>query len=64
MLLLGSALALTHHVHISVALRRGGSDYALAAGAKLAIVTAGVRSREDESRLELLGRNVKVFESE
>ena len=45
-------------------LHRGGKDYEHCAGAALVIITAGVRQREGETRLQLLERNVRVFQSE
>ncbi|XP_046645792.1 L-lactate dehydrogenase-like [Daphnia pulicaria] len=38
-----------------------GSDYALSAGSKLCIVTAGARQREGESRLNLVQRNADIL---
>ncbi|CAE7341511.1 unnamed protein product [Symbiodinium sp. KB8] len=40
----------------------GGKDYEHCAGAALVIITAGVRQREGETRLQLLERNVRVFQ--
>ena len=37
------------------------SDYALSAGSKLCIVTAGARQREGESRLNLVQRNADIL---
>uniref|UniRef100_UPI00358ED979 L-lactate dehydrogenase A chain-like n=1 Tax=Myxine glutinosa TaxID=7769 RepID=UPI00358ED979 len=39
----------------------GDTDYAVTAGSKLCVVTAGVRQQEGESRLNLVQRNVGVF---
>lgn len=36
-------------------------DYAISAGSKLCIITAGARQREGESRLALVQRNVDIF---
>lgn len=36
-------------------------DYAISAGSKICIVTAGVRQREGESRLDLVQRNTDVL---
>ncbi|XP_063910890.1 L-lactate dehydrogenase-like isoform X2 [Zophobas morio] len=37
------------------------TDYAASAGSRLCIVTAGVRQREGESRLDLVQRNTDIF---
>lgn len=42
---------------------KGGSDYALSRGSTVVVVTAGARQNEGESRLSLVGRNVKIFRS-
>ncbi|KAK9747449.1 lactate/malate dehydrogenase, alpha/beta C-terminal domain [Popillia japonica] len=39
------------------------TDYAITAGSKLCIVTAGVRQREGESRLDLVQRNTEVMKN-
>lgn len=49
-------LTFLHGVKISAS-----SDYAVSAGSKLCIVTAGVRQREGESRLNLVQRNTDVL---
>lgn len=41
----------------------GDSDYAVSKNSKVVIVTAGVRQKEGESRLDLVQRNVGVFKS-
>ncbi|XP_077450376.1 L-lactate dehydrogenase B-A chain [Stigmatopora argus] len=38
-------------------------DYAVTAGSRLVVLTAGVRQQEGESRLNLVQRNVNVFKS-
>lgn len=40
---------------------QAGTDYALTEGSKICIVTAGVRQREGESRLDLVQRNTDVL---
>ncbi|XP_033647420.1 L-lactate dehydrogenase-like isoform X1 [Asterias rubens] len=40
---------------------KGDTDYKVSAGSRLCIVTAGVRQREGESRLNLVQRNVAIF---
>ncbi|PIO67854.1 lactate/malate dehydrogenase, NAD binding domain protein [Teladorsagia circumcincta] len=37
------------------------SDYAITAGSKICVITAGARQREGESRLSLVQRNVEIF---
>jgi L-lactate dehydrogenase len=49
-------LTFMHNVKISA-----GADYAISAGSKLCIVTAGARQREGESRLSLIQRNTDIF---
>lgn len=41
---------------------KGDTDYKVTAGSRLCIITAGARQREGESRLNLVQRNVKIFE--
>ena len=36
-------------------------DYAITAGSKICVVTAGARQKEGESRLNLVQRNVEIF---
>ncbi|XP_046996309.1 L-lactate dehydrogenase-like isoform X1 [Schistocerca americana] len=38
-----------------------GTDYAVTAGSRLCIVTAGARQKEGESRLDLVQRNTDIF---
>ncbi|KAJ1365554.1 L-lactate dehydrogenase A chain, variant 2 [Parelaphostrongylus tenuis] len=37
------------------------TDYAITAGSKICVITAGARQREGESRLSLVQRNVEIF---
>ena len=37
------------------------ADYAVTAGSKICVVTAGARQREGESRLDLVQKNVEIF---
>ena len=37
------------------------TDYAVSAGSKICIITAGARQREGESRLALVQRNADIF---
>nr|CAB3263409.1 L-lactate dehydrogenase B-B chain-like [Phallusia mammillata] len=41
----------------------GGKDYALSAGSKIVVVTAGARQQVGESRLNLVQRNVNIFKA-
>jgi malate/lactate dehydrogenase len=36
-------------------------DYAITAGSRVCVITAGARQREGESRLSLVERNVEIF---
>jgi L-lactate dehydrogenase len=38
-------------------------DYAITAGSRLCVITAGARQREGESRLDLVQRNVSIFKT-
>ncbi|KAA0193876.1 hypothetical protein HAZT_HAZT003119 [Hyalella azteca] len=38
-----------------------GTDYAVSAGSRVCIVTAGARQKEGESRLSLVQRNTDIF---
>jgi len=40
---------------------KADTDYAITAGSKICVVTAGARQREGESRLDLVHRNVEIF---
>lgn len=42
---------------------RADTDYAVTAGSKICIVTAGARQRQGETRLDLLQKNVAIFKS-
>lgn len=52
-----------HAVPFAHALNVHAGDYPELAGARVVVITAGVNQRPGESRLELLGRNAKVFQS-
>jgi len=53
---LAHGAALFHPVEI-----RASDDYAITANSDVCIITAGVRQRTGESRLDLIGRNVQIF---
>lgn len=61
----GEALDLQHGSaftkHVAV---RGSSSYDISEGSDVVVLTAGVRQREGESRLDLVGRNLNVLQSE
>lgn len=57
----GEALDLRHGAALSQPIRFSAGDYADLEGAHLVIITAGLRRRPDESRLELINRNVDLF---
>ncbi len=57
----GEALDLRHGAALSQPVRFRAGDYADLEGAELVIITAGLRRRPDESRLELINRNVGLF---
>ncbi|XP_045784269.1 L-lactate dehydrogenase [Maniola jurtina] len=42
---------------------QASTDYAISAGSKICVVTAGVRQREGESRLDLVQRNTDVLKN-
>ncbi len=50
------AVPFAHPVHVHA------GDYSSLTGARVVVITAGVSQRPGESRLELLGRNAKVFQ--
>ncbi len=57
----GEALDLRHGSALSQPIRFSAGDYADLQGAHMVIITAGLRRRPDESRLELINRNVGLF---
>ena len=57
----GEALDLTHGRAAVGGPRFVAGDYAAVAGSDIVIVTAGLRRRPDESRLQLLERNAALF---
>ncbi|MFN7019205.1 MAG: L-lactate dehydrogenase [Fimbriimonadales bacterium] len=57
----GEALDLRHGAAYSHPIRFRAGDYADLQGANMVIITAGLRRRPDESRLELINRNVGLF---
>nr|AAQ10728.1 L-lactate dehydrogenase A [Eptatretus sheni] len=60
--LMGEVMDLQHgSLFLKTSKIMGDTDYAVTAGSKLCVVTAGVRQQEGESRLNLVQRNVGVF---
>lgn len=59
----GEALDLLHGSALAASQRFGSGGFEAVAGADLVIVTAGLRRRPDESRLDLINRNVELFRS-
>ena len=57
----GEALDLRHGAAYAQPVRFRAGDYADLSGAHMVIITAGLRRRPDESRLELINRNVGLF---
>ena len=57
----GEALDLTHGRAAAGGPRIRAGDYQAAAGSDITIVTAGLRRRPEESRLELMERNAALF---
>jgi len=57
----GEALDLTHGRAAAGGPRISAGDYQAAAGSDLVVVTAGLRRKPDESRLQLIARNAALF---
>src|SRR5512139_3134035 len=57
----GEALDLLHGSAMAGDTRFSSGDYARAANSDLFIITAGLRRKPDESRLDLINRNVALF---
>ena len=57
----GEALDLLHGTASSADQRVYAGDYARAADSDLVVITAGLRRKPDESRLDLINRNVALF---
>lgn len=61
---IGEAMDLNHGLAFSkTSMRIYAGDYGDCANADIVVICAGVNQKEGESRLELLSRNAKVFES-
>jgi len=61
-LALGEALDLLHGSSVIADQRIYAGDYARAADSDIFVITAGLRRKPDESRLDLINRNVALFE--
>jgi len=59
----GEALDLLHGTASTADQRIYAGDYARAADSDLFLITAGLRRKPDESRLDLINRNVALFDS-
>jgi L-lactate dehydrogenase len=57
----GEALDLLHGASIAADQRIHATDYAGLADSDVVVITAGLRRKPDESRLDLISRNVKLF---
>lgn len=57
----GEALDLRHGSALSHSQRIYSGDYDVVTGSDCVVITAGLRRRPDESRLELITRNVQLF---
>jgi L-lactate dehydrogenase len=57
----GEALDITHGAALAEGVQAISGDYDVAAGSDCVVITAGLRRRPDESRLELINRNVVLF---
>ena len=57
----GEALDLLHGSALAADQRIYAGDYARAADSDLFLITAGLRRKPDESRLDLINRNVTLF---
>lgn len=57
----GEALDLLHGAAFSSDQRIAAGDYAAAADSDIFLITAGLRRKPDESRLDLINRNVSLF---
>jgi L-lactate dehydrogenase len=58
----GEALDLLHGTSVIADQRIYSGDYARAADSDIFLITAGLRRKPDESRLDLINRNVALFE--
>lgn len=59
----GEALDISHGVPYSAPMEIYGGDYDDIKDAGLVIITAGANQKEGETRLDLIGKNLKIYES-
>ena len=59
----GEALDLRHGASVAASQRIYAGGYEVAEGSDIVMVTAGLRRKPDESRLQLINRNVTLFKS-
>lgn len=57
----GEALDLRHGAHFTSSQVFTAGDYSAVSGSNCVVITAGLRRKPDESRLELINRNVGLF---
>jgi L-lactate dehydrogenase len=57
----GEALDITHGAALAAGVQAVSGDYDIVEGSDCVVITAGLRRRPDESRLELVNRNVVLF---
>lgn len=57
----GEALDLLHGASLSSGQKISAGDYDAVSGSDCVVITAGLRRKPDESRLELINRNVSLF---
>ena len=57
----GEALDISHGAALAEGVQAISGDYDVASGSDCVVITAGLRRRPDESRLELINRNVVLF---
>jgi len=58
----GEMMDLQHgHALVKPVTIKADTDYSVTADSDIAVITAGVRQKEGESRLDLVGRNLEVF---
>jgi len=59
----GEALDLRHGASLCASQKFSGGGYECAEGSDVIVVTAGLRRKPDESRLQLINRNVSLFKN-
>jgi L-lactate dehydrogenase len=59
----GDALDLNHGLHLAKPMKITAGDYPDCAGADIIVITAGAAQRPGETRIDLMHRNVAIFDS-